>query len=219
MDVQNARIVLPGATGAIGAALARRLHGLGARLALAGRDPAALERVAAAAGDAPTRRFDAYDLTACARTVDWAAGELGGLDAVLVCVGVAGFGPAGSVGDEVAEHLFTVNALAPIAFLRAGLAVVPPGGVLAAVTGAVVDGAPAGMADYAASKAALAAWLASVRRERRRSGVAVLDVRLPHVESGFAGRAVVGAPPPLPPGRSVADAVDLLVEALVTAHA
>ncbi|MFG3104484.1 SDR family NAD(P)-dependent oxidoreductase [Streptomyces sp. NPDC048182] len=217
MDLDGARVLLPGATGAIGGALAERLHGRGARLALAGRDPAALARATAACGSAPGRRFDAYDLDGCARTVDWAAERLGGLDAVVVCVGVAGFGPAGEVGDAVAEHLFTVNALAPIAFLRAGLAVVPPGGVLAAVTGVVVDAAPAGMADYAAAKAALAAWLAAVGKERRRAGVAVLDVRLPHTESGFADRAVAGTAPALPPGRSVAEAADTLVEALTTA--
>ncbi|MET9735696.1 SDR family NAD(P)-dependent oxidoreductase [Streptomyces sp. NPDC006458] len=215
MDIEGARVLVPGASGAIGGALAVRLHGLGARLALAGRDPASLARVAGACGGAPVRRFDAYDLEGCARTVPWAVAETGGLDAVVVCVGVAGFGPADAVEDTVAEHLLTVNALAPVAFLRAALTVVPPGGALAAVTGVVVDAAPAGMADYAASKAALAAWLAAVRRERRRTGVAVLDIRLPHVESGFAARAVVGTPPTLPRGRTVTEAVDTIVEALV----
>ncbi|MEU2119620.1 SDR family oxidoreductase [Streptomyces sp. NPDC016459] len=214
MDVNGARVLVPGGTGAIGSALAVRLHGLGARVAVAGRDPDSLARVSAACGDAPVRRLDAYDLDGCARTVPWAVGELGGLDAVVVCVGVAGFGPAEAVGDAVAEHLLTVNALAPMAVLRAALGAVPAGGVLAAVTGVVVDAAPAGMADYAASKAALATWLTSVRRERRRAGTAVLDIRLPHVESGFAERAVCGAPPTLPRGRTVDEAVDLILDAL-----
>ncbi|MEV6614981.1 SDR family oxidoreductase [Streptomyces sp. NPDC051051] len=212
------RVLVPGATGVIGAALAERLHGLGARVAVAGRDPASLARVSAACGGAPARRFDAYDLDGCARTIPWAVGALGGLDTVVVCVGAAGFGPAEAVGDTVAEHLLTVNALAPVAFLRAALTVVPPGGTLAAVTGVVVDAAPAGMADYTASKAALAAWLTSVRRERRRTGTAVLDIRLPHVESGFAERAVVGRPPVLPPGRTVDEAVDMIVDALTASR-
>ncbi|MFJ6730486.1 SDR family NAD(P)-dependent oxidoreductase [Streptomyces sp. NPDC091281] len=215
MKAEGARILLPGASGVIGAALARRLHTEGARLALAGRDPAALARVSAETGGPPTRRFDAYDLESCAATVPWAAERLDGLDAVVVCVGVAGFGPAQEVGDDIAEHLFTVNALAPMAFLRAALPVVPPEGALAAVTGVVVDAAPAGMADYTASKAALAGWLTALRRERRRSGPAVLDVRLPHTETGFADRAVTGRAPALPPGRTVEEAVDLLMEALL----
>ncbi|MFE9133044.1 SDR family NAD(P)-dependent oxidoreductase [Streptomyces sp. NPDC007355] len=217
--MKDARVLVPGATGVIGAALAERLHGLGARIAVAGRDPDSLARVAAACGDAPARRLDAYDLDGCARSVPWAVGELGGLDAVVVCVGVAGFGPAEEVGDMVAEHLLTVNALAPMAVLRAALAAVPAGGVLAAVTGVVVDAAPAGMADYAASKAALATWLTSVRRERRRTGPAVLDIRLPHVESGFAERAVCGNPPTLPRGRTVDEAVDRILDALTSGGA
>ncbi|MBN0046759.1 SDR family NAD(P)-dependent oxidoreductase [Streptomyces actuosus] len=216
MNVEGARILVPGATGAIGAALAGRLHGRGARVAVAGRDPVALQRVAEACGGAPAFRFDAYGLDRCAHTVTRAAERLGGLDAVVVLVGVPAFGPAPAVDDTVAEHLFTVNALAPMAFLRAALPVVPPRGVLAAVTGPVVDVVPAGMADYGAAKAALAAWLAAVRRERRRVGPAVLDIRLPHTESGFARRAVVGDPPRLPPGRTVDEAADEIVEALVS---
>ncbi|MER6345835.1 SDR family NAD(P)-dependent oxidoreductase [Streptomyces sp. NPDC001595] len=214
MKIQDARVLVPGATGVIGGVLAERLHWQGARVAVAGRDRGSLEWIAAVCGDVPARRFDAYDLDGCADTVRWAAGALGGLDAVVVCVGAAGFGPAESVEDAVAEHLITVNALAPIAFLRAALTVVPPSGTLAAVTGVVVDTVPAGMADYGAAKAALAAWLSAVRRERRRTGPAVLDIRLPHVESGFAERAVVGRPPPLPRGRTVREAVDIIVQAL-----
>ncbi|MFJ5016237.1 hypothetical protein [Streptomyces griseoluteus] len=72
------------------------------------------------------------------------------------------------------------------------------------------------MADYAAAKAALATWLASARRELRRSRVGVLEICLPHVGSGFAGRAVTGSAPALPPGISVAEAVDTIVEGMRT---
>ncbi|MDF3301483.1 SDR family NAD(P)-dependent oxidoreductase [Streptomyces tropicalis] len=214
MDVRGARILVPGASGALGGALVGLLHGRGATVAVAGRDRAALDRLAAAHGGLPARQFDAYDLDACAGTVRWAAERLGGLDAVVVCVGVAAFGPADAVGDAVAEHLVTVNALAPIAFLRAALTVVPPGGVLAAVTGMVARTPVAGMADYSAAKAALSAWLSAVRRERRRSGVGVLEIRLPHLDTGFAGRAVAGRPGALPDGLPVERAVDAIVGAL-----
>ncbi len=217
MKIEGARILVPGATGAIGSGLAERLHRRGAHIAIAGRDGEALARLAGVLGEVPARRFDAYDLNACADTVLWAHEALNGLDAVVVCVGVAGFGPAETVGDVVAEHLVTVNALAPMAFLRAALPLVPRGGAVAAVTGIVVDAAPAGMADYTASKAALAFWLSSVRREQRRKGVDVLDLRLDHVESGFAQRAVVGSPPALPRGQTVQQAVDKVMEALQSA--
>ncbi|MFD4790615.1 hypothetical protein ACFWN1_26895, partial [Streptomyces sp. NPDC058459] len=47
-------------------------------------------------------------------------------------------------------------------------------------------------------------------------GVGVLEICLPHVESGFAGRAVTGTAPALPPGITVAEAVDAIVEGIRT---
>ncbi|MFI1911339.1 SDR family NAD(P)-dependent oxidoreductase [Streptomyces microflavus] len=214
MKITGARILVPGATGVIGSALVEQLHQQGSHVAIAGRDADALARLSHTCAGAPSRRFDAYDLDSCAGTVAWAHDVLGGLDAVVVCVGVAGFGQADAVGDDIAEHLLTVNALAPMAFLRAALPLVPRGGLVAAVTGVVVDLAPAGMADYTASKAALALWLTCVRREQRRKDVRVLDLRLDHVESGFADRAVTGSPPSLPRGQTVPVAVNAIMEAL-----
>lgn len=214
MEIGRSRVLIPGATGVLGAALASRLHTLGTSVAVAGRDHAALAAVSRSCGDAPAFAFDAYDLAQCARTVALAADELGGLDAVIVCVGSAAFGRAEEVSDAVAEHLFTVDALAPVAFLRAALGVMEPGGTVAAVTGVVAESAPAGMADYSAAKAALATWLDAVRREQRASGTAVLEIRLPHLETGFAGRAVSGTPPALPAGMPVERAVDAIVDAL-----
>ncbi|MGW5046290.1 SDR family NAD(P)-dependent oxidoreductase [Streptomyces griseoluteus] len=216
MEIRGARILVAGATGDIGSALAERLAGLRAVTALAGRDPDRLAGVRERCGPGPSRTFDAWDLDGAEGTAAWAARELGGLDAVVVCVGVAAFGPVGEIGEAVAEHVMAVNALAPMAILRSASTHVSPGGLLAAVTGTVARSAPAGMADYAAAKAALATWLASARRELRRSRVGVLEICLPHVESGFAGRAVTGAPPALPPGITVAEAVDTIVEGMRT---
>ncbi|PWI13018.1 SDR family oxidoreductase [Streptomyces sp. Act143] len=214
MEMRGARILVPGATGQLGAALVTRLHALGARLALAGRDQDTLARISAECGGAPARTFDAWDLDGCALTVRWAETELGGLDGVVVCSGVAAFGPAPEVSDAVAEHLAAVNALAPMAFLRAAAPRIAEGGVLAAVTGVVAEAAPARMADYAAAKAALATWLTAVRREQRRRGVSVLEINLPHMDTGFAGRAVHGEAPPLSRGLPVEEAVDAVVTAL-----
>ncbi len=158
----------------------------------------------------PTVLFDAYDPGSCARAVTDASAFLGGLDAVVVAFGSVAFGTAGEVGDEVAEHLMAVNHLAPVAFFRAALGILKPGSVIAAVTGVVAERPQPGMADYSASKAALSAWLAAVRREVRGAGVRVLEIRPGHLETGFAARPVAGTAPPLPSGgdpREVAVAV------------
>ncbi|MFF5388155.1 SDR family NAD(P)-dependent oxidoreductase [Streptomyces sp. NPDC013012] len=208
MRIDGKRVLVVGATGTVGGLAAQRLTRLGASAALAGRDRKRLAGVSEALGGRPHRVFEAYDLSACEGLAPWAAEALGGLDAVVVALGTAGFGAARDMPEAAAEHLVAVNALAPMAVVRGALRVLPPGSAVCAVTGVVVDRPPSGTADYAAAKSALAAWLGVAARESRRAGVAVLDVRMPHLDNGFAERAVVGTPPPLPAGAAAADAVE-----------
>ncbi|MFF3619367.1 SDR family NAD(P)-dependent oxidoreductase [Streptomyces sp. NPDC002467] len=214
MADKAARVLVVGATGELGRLAVHEFLGRGVRLALAGRDRGGLADLAATTG-CPTRVLDAYDLDTCTASGPWALSALGGLDGVLVTIGVAGFGPAATVPNAAAEHLMTVNALCPMAVLRGAVPVVRDGGFLAAVTGAIVNTPLTGTADYAASKAALACWLGVLAREVRTWRVAVMDARLPHMDTGFASRAVVGSPPPLQRGTDPATCVrDLLGDLL-----
>ncbi|WP_351235890.1 SDR family NAD(P)-dependent oxidoreductase [Streptomyces sp. NPDC002133] len=215
MKLNGARVLVAGATGAIGAALSGELRARGALLVLAGRDQGRLARTAEALGDARTAVFDAYDVNSCARAVKVAKEALGGLDAVVTAFGSVAFGSADETGDAIAEHLMTVNALAPAAFFRGALRAFDAGETIAAVTGAVVERPQPGMADYSASKCALSAWLEAVRREAP-AGIRVLEIRLGHLDTGFAGRAVAGTPPPLPPGGDLGTAVRSVADALET---
>jgi len=79
-----------GATGVLGGALARALHGEGARLALAGRDEPKLATPAQELGGAPAAAFDALDLDRCTDVVAETADALGGLDLLVVAIGVRG---------------------------------------------------------------------------------------------------------------------------------
>ncbi|QMV20549.1 SDR family NAD(P)-dependent oxidoreductase [Streptomyces sp. SCUT-3] len=218
MSTAGSKVLVVGATGAVGGALAGVLHGRGARLAAAGRDAGRLAERARGWGDCPARVFDAYDVDGCAALAGWAWEALSGLDAVVTAVGTVAFGRSEDTSDEVLEHLVAVNALAPIAVLRAALPLLPEGGAVAAVTGVAERPMP-GAADYSASKAALSAWLTAVRREQRRRGVHVLDARLPHMDTGFADRAVAGSPPPMPPGADLGAAVRAVVDALASGAA
>ncbi|WP_225803691.1 SDR family NAD(P)-dependent oxidoreductase [Streptomyces sp. NK15101] len=212
------RVLVVGATGMIGGLAARMLYERGASMALAGRNAGRLADRSRLLGDCPRRVFDAYDLEGCAALAPWAARSLGGLDCVVVAIGVAGFGRAEHVDEAAAEHLMTVNALAPMAVVRGALPVLESGRSVGVVTGAVVDAPPQGTADYAAAKSALAAWLGVVGREQRRRGVRVVDVRMPHLEGGFADRAVTGRAPTLPPGADPGLSVErYLVEPLADA--
>lgn len=143
-----------------------------------------------------------------------AAATLGGLDAVVTAFGSVAFGRASEVGDEVAEYLMAVNVLAPAAFFRAALGILPPGSVIVAFTGVVAERPQPGMADYSASKAALRAWLGAARLEVRTAGIRVLEVRPGHLDTGFADRAVAGTAPVMPTGGDPHQAVGAVADAM-----
>lgn len=197
MELDEARVLVAGATGTLGGLFARALGSEGARLALAGRNP---ERLRALAGelDVPALGFDARDSESCREAVDQAATQLGGLDAVFITFGLAGFGEASSLSEGATRELFEVNVLGPITMVRAALERLEPKGAIVGVSAIVADYPTAGMAAYSATKAAFSAYLSTVRRERRRQGLTVLDVRPQHMKTGFSDRAVEGDPPPLP---------------------
>jgi NAD(P)-dependent dehydrogenase (short-subunit alcohol dehydrogenase family) len=210
MDLSGARTLVVGATGVLGGALAAALREQGAVVALAGRS------APAPSGSEPAFTVDALDLERCAAVVEEAADALGGLDLLVVALGVAGFGDEAE-NDVVTEHLLTVNAMAPMAFARAALRRFPSeqdgGGTLAVISAILADVPTPGMAAYSASKAALSAWLTATRGTVRKQGVRVFDIRPPHIETGLADRAVAGT---LPSGISAGSDVDTLVEHVLT---
>ncbi|MFI1292814.1 SDR family NAD(P)-dependent oxidoreductase [Streptomyces sp. NPDC020792] len=192
VDLNGARMPVAGATGVLGGAPTAEPARRGTRPALAGGDPLRPAPAAEAYPGAPTLLFDAFDPASCARAVRAAAAGLGGLDAVVMHFGAVVLGRVAEFRDEVAEHLLTGNVLEPAAFFSAAVAVMAPGSVVAAFTGAVAQSPKAGTADYSGSKAALGAWLGAVRRESRTAGIRVLAPRPSHLDTGFADRAVAG---------------------------
>ena len=215
MELDGARVLVAGATGVLGGLLADALADEGAVLAVGGRDPDKLEDVAGRLEAVPVR-FDCEDLPTCADAVDAAAEGLGGLDGLVVLPGVPAFGPAAELDVDVARRLMLVDALGPIELVRAALPHLAEGdeGAVLGISAVVAEYPTAGMAAYSAAKAAFSAYLSAVRREYRRQGVAVVDARPPHLDTGFSDRALVGEPPQLPPGMPAADLVPRLVEAL-----
>ena len=98
------RVLVLGATGLIGSAVAARLRGAGHEVVGAARrlDPAA-RRV-------PVGRWALFDLRAMTRAEDWAP-QLAGIDAVVNCAGV--------LQDNVRDSTSAVHAEAPAALWRA----------------------------------------------------------------------------------------------------
>ncbi len=214
MDLTDSRFLVAGATGTLGGLLAQSLSDAGAAVALAARDQSALAAVAAELGDVPGVALELTDPDSPAAAVKAAADALGGLDGLVVATGAVAFGPAGDLDGATTETLFAVNATGPIALVRAALERIEGPGTVACLSAVVADFPTAGMGSYSASKAALSAYLAAVRRELRKRRVTVLDVRPPHLDTPFSDRALAGAPPQLPEPTDPAVVVEAIIEAL-----
>jgi short-subunit dehydrogenase len=213
MEFGGARVLVAGATGVLGAAIAGELSARGARIALAGRNAVSLASLGDTL-DAPVARLDFADTATIPACVHESVAALGGLDALVVASGVAAFGPEPELGADTVRVLFAVNAVGPIELIRTALEQLGTDATVVGLTAVVAEHPTAGMAAYSASKAALSAYLAALRRERRRSGLTVLDVRPTHLDTGFETRALAGSPPDLPAAADHRDVVTAIVDAM-----
>ena len=212
MELSGARVLVCGASGALGSGVARALVAAGAKVVAAGRDEERLRAVAADCGTAPVT-FDVVDADSCREAVAAAVEALGGLDGLVVTVGAPAFGRAVDLDAAVSEELFAVNALGPMALVRAAAPSLAEGGFVAVFSAILADQPTAGMGDYSAAKSALSAWLHVLRREERRR-FTVIDVRPPHLDTGLETRALAGEPPRLPPPLPADKVVEAVLQAI-----
>jgi len=107
------RVLVTGATGGLGDAIARALAARGASLVVTGRRTEPLEALAAATG----ARAVACDL-ADREAVDRLIAEAGDVDALVANAGVPGGGPILNVSVEQIDHALEVNLRAPMVLAR-----------------------------------------------------------------------------------------------------
>lgn len=212
MEISDSRILVVGATGQLGGRLARALSSGGAKVALAGRDAGRLAEISSELG-APAVNFDYSQEGSVSDAVAWAVGELDGLDGLVVASGAVAFGRAGEVPPAAEAEVMATNAGGPISLISAAVGEIGPGGVVVAITGVVAEFPTAGMAAYSASKSALAAYLAALRRERRKE-LTVIEVSPGHMETGFSDRALAGEPPAMPEAADPDELVAAVIDAI-----
>lgn len=110
-------IVICGATGGVGAALARRLHRAGQGVHLVGRDPSKLAALADEVG-ATFSSADVTDSVALSEAIGAAGGALSGL---AYCVGSINLKPLARLGESDFMSDFRVNALGAALAAQAAL--------------------------------------------------------------------------------------------------
>jgi len=213
-DLNDAVVLVLGASGGLGSRIAAMLEDEGARVVRAARRPDSLSGPDAYLADLRTEQ-GAASLVAAALQAH------GRLDGVVVAAGVVAFGPADEVSDDTLAELVETNMLGPIRALRdasQALAESAAAGrepFVVTISGVVSDSPTAGMAAYSASKAGLAAFVSAASREYRRRGVRVLDARPGHTDTGLATRAVEGTAPAFGAALDPDDVAARIVRAVV----
>jgi cyclic-di-GMP-binding biofilm dispersal mediator protein len=196
-DLAGRSVLVVGATGGLGSAIARNLSARGARLTLVARDT---ERLTALDVAGHKIALDLRDPQACQAAIDAAVTHAGRLDAVVNAVGVVAFGPVAELSSDVMEELFLTNTFVPIMLSQAALGSMSDGGVIVNISGVIAEQGLAGMAAYGASKAAVRSFDEALGREARRRKIRVIDARPPHTETGLATRPIAGQAPRMPTG-------------------
>ncbi len=167
-------VLITGAGGGIGGAVARRFAAAGVRPVLTDLVPAALEQSAAAAGDAPYRVADLRTRAACVELVDWAADRMGRLDGVVNAAGVWREGPTEATTEADFDVLFDVN-VKGLYFVSAAAIrhlTITEGFITNLSSDAGLQG-NTGAAAYCATKAAVALFTKALALELAPAGVRV----------------------------------------------
>jgi dehydrogenase/reductase SDR family protein 7B len=184
---------ITGASSGIGEGLARALAARGASVVLSGRNVAALEKVAAAYGDALVVPFEATDFAAIPALVERAWAWKGRIDGLVNNAGISQRSLAAETGFGVYEHLIAVDLLAPIALTQSVLPrmVAAGGGRIVAISSvAGFIGAPLRSA-YSAAKHGLVGYHDVVRAENAHLGVHVHVIAPGSVKTDISKNAVV----------------------------
>jgi short-subunit dehydrogenase len=181
MQLNESRILLTGATGGLGTALARQLAAAGARILVAGRDTEAdMGRLAELTGELGTGHAQvAGDLSTAAGISRVAAAARDfGANVLINNAGIGGFGLFDEQDWATVDAVLATNLAAPMHLTHALLPHLKAQPQAAIVNvGSMFGSLPfAGFVAYSAAKAALRAFSQGLRRELADTRVSVIHL-------------------------------------------
>lgn len=186
MTTQSKKVALvTGGSRGIGAAIVKRLASDGYKVAFTylNADDKATElvnQVKTAGGEAIAIKADSGDIKAAENVVEQTVKQYGRLDTLVNSAGVTTFSVVDNAGDDLAhvDRLFAVNVNGVAAVVRAATKYIGEGGRIISIGSTFADRlANAGFADYAASKAAIAAYSRGWAWDLGKKGITVNTVQ------------------------------------------
>jgi NAD(P)-dependent dehydrogenase (short-subunit alcohol dehydrogenase family) len=208
------RALITGGSSGIGAATARAFAARGARVAIGGRNLAAMEAVAADTSGVVIAG-DLREPGCAERTVSAAVGCLGGLDIVVSNAGIGWAGSFASMSESDIDSLLDVNLRAAAHLARAAIPHLTPGTGRLVFVGSIAGlvGAP-GEAWYSATKAGLGCLAETLRAELGPAGIGVSLVSPGVVDTAFFERRKVPYRRRHPRLTSAARIADVIADAV-----
>jgi 3-oxoacyl-[acyl-carrier protein] reductase len=173
-DLTGKTALITGATGTIGGAIARRLHGQGATVAISGTRVEVLEQLAKELGGrVHVLPCDLADSAAVEALVPRAEELLGQLDVLVANAGVTRDNLLVQLRDEDWEQVIAINLGATFRLTRAAVRGMMRRrfGRVVAITSVVGFTGNAGQANYVAAKAGIAGMIKATAQEYSKRGV------------------------------------------------
>lgn len=197
------RVLVIGASGVLGKAVASHLEERGVHVVRASRSEVN-----------ETYRHLRVDLR------DWSSvrsclENAGAIDGVINAAGVVAFGSIEETPQEVMRELYETNTEGVAAVLKYSRRYLPEGGFVCNVTGVAAEMDVIGMAAYCGSKSATSRVMRIARREFRSAKIRVVEARPGHTETGLASRSLYGVAPKMPNGLDPDTVASLLVSGVL----
>lgn len=192
-NLRGLRALVTGASGGIGAALARELAAAGVQLLLTARRAPQLaelaEEIRRQGGQAEWLAGDLTDAAFRARLVAHAAATLGGLDVLVNNAGAGRWGSFESGSEADLRAILELNFVSPVELTRLALPLlkIAPEGLIVNIGSVLGHRAVPYKSEYCAAKFALHGWSDALRAELRREATSQLSANRGSGDSGGTG--------------------------------